>query len=35
MDIEFNRELKIAKKAAVMAGNFLRENKNDLNKTIF
>ena len=35
MDIEFNRELKIAKKAAVKAGNFLRENKNDLNKTIF
>ena len=34
MDIDFNRELKIAKKAAVEAGNFLKKNKNNLNKII-
>ena len=34
MDIDFSRELTIAKKAALEAGNFLRENKNNLNKTI-
>ena len=34
MDIDFTKELKIAKKAAVKAGNFLRKNKNNLNKTI-
>jgi myo-inositol-1(or 4)-monophosphatase len=34
MDIDFSRELKIAKKAALNAGNFLRKNKDNLNKTI-
>ena len=34
MDIDFSRELKIAKKAALEAGNFLRKNKDNLNKTI-
>ena len=34
MDIDFSRELKIAKKAALEAGNFLRKNKNNLNRTI-
>ena len=34
MDMDFTKELKIAKKAAVEAGNFLRKNKNNLNKTI-
>ena len=34
MDIDFTKELKIAKKAAVEAGNFLRKNKYNLNKTI-
>ena len=33
MDIDFSRELKIAKKAALEAGNFLR-NKKNLNRTI-
>ena len=35
MDIEFSKELIIAKRAALEAGDFLRKNKNDLNKTIF
>jgi len=34
MNIDFSRELTIAKKAALEAGNFLRKNKNNLNKTI-
>ena len=34
MDIDFSRELTIAKKAALEAGNFLRKNKDNLNKTI-
>ena len=34
MDIDFSRELKIAKKAALEAGNFLRKNKNNQNKII-
>ena len=34
MDIDFSRELKIAKKAALEAGNFLRKNKNNINRTI-
>jgi myo-inositol-1(or 4)-monophosphatase len=34
MDIDFSRELTIAKKAAFEAGNFLRKNKDNLNKTI-
>ena len=34
MDIDFSRELIIAKKAALEAGNFLRKNKDSLNKTI-
>ena len=34
MDIDFIKELRIAKKAAVEAGNFLKKNKNNLNKTI-
>jgi len=34
MDINFSRELTIAKKAALEAGNFLRKNKDNLNKTI-
>ena len=29
MDIDFSRELTIAKKAALEAGNFLRKNKNN------
>ena len=33
MDIDFSKELTIAKKAALEAGNFLRENKNLVNKT--
>ena len=33
MDIDFSRELTIAKKAALEAGNFLRKNKENLNKT--
>jgi myo-inositol-1(or 4)-monophosphatase len=34
MDIEFSKELTIAKKAALEAGNFLKKNKVNLNKTI-
>ena len=34
MDIDFNKELIIAKKAALEAGNFLKKNKNNLNRTI-
>ena len=34
MDIDFNKELTIAKRAVLEAGNFLRNNKNNLNKTI-
>ena len=34
MDIDYSRELTIAKKAALKAGNFLRKNKDNLNKTI-
>ena len=34
MDIDFSRELTIAKKAALEAGNFLRKNKNNQNKII-
>ena len=34
MDIDFSRELKIAKKAALEAGNFLRKNKNNLNRIL-
>ena len=34
MDIDFSKELNIAKKAALEAGNFLRENKINLNKTL-
>ncbi len=34
MDIDFSKELTIAKKAALEAGNFLNKNKNNLNKTI-
>ena len=34
MDIDFSRELTIAKKAALEAGNFLRKNKDNLNKII-
>jgi myo-inositol-1(or 4)-monophosphatase len=34
MDIDFSRELTIAKKAALEAGNSLRKNKDNLNKTI-
>ena len=34
MDIDFSRELTIAKKAALKAGNFLRKNKDNLNKAI-
>jgi myo-inositol-1(or 4)-monophosphatase len=34
MSIEFIKELNIAKKAALKAGNFLRKNKIDINKTI-
>ena len=34
MNIDFSRELTIAKKAALEAGNFLRKNKDNLNKTI-
>ena len=34
MDIDFYKELTIAKKAALEAGDFLRINKNNLNKTI-
>ena len=34
MDIDFSRELTIAKKAALEAGNFLRKNKDNFNKTI-
>ena len=34
MDIDFNKEIIIAKRAALEAGNFLRINKNNLNKTI-
>ena len=35
MDVDFSRELTIAKKAALDAGNFLKKNKDNLNKTIF
>ena len=35
MNIDFSRELTIAKKAAIEAGNLLRKNKDNLNKTIF
>jgi myo-inositol-1(or 4)-monophosphatase len=34
MDTDYSIELKIAKKAALKAGNFLRKNKDSLNKTI-
>ena len=34
MYIEFSKELTIAKKAALEAGNFLKKNKDNLNKTI-
>ena len=34
MDIDYSRELTIAKKAALKAGSFLRKNKDNLNKTI-
>jgi myo-inositol-1(or 4)-monophosphatase len=34
MDIDFSKELTIAKKAALEAGNFLKKNKDNLNKTI-
>ena len=34
MDIEFSKELIIAKRAALEAGDFLRKNKNNLNNTI-
>ena len=34
MDIDFSKELTIAKKAALEAGNFLRKNKDNLNITI-
>ena len=34
MNIDFSKELIIAKKAALEAGNFLKANKNNLNKTI-
>jgi len=34
MNIDFSRELTIAKKAALEAGNFLKKNKDNLNKTI-
>ena len=34
MNIEFIKELNIAKKAALKAGNFLKKNKIDINKTI-
>ena len=34
MDMDFSRELTIAKKAALEAGNFLRKNKDNLNRTI-
>ena len=34
MDIDFSKELTIAKKAALEAGNFLKKNKSNLNKTL-
>ena len=34
MDIDFSKELTTAKKAALEAGNFLKKNKNSLNKTL-
>ena len=34
MDIDFSKELTIAKKAAIKAGNFLKKNKDNHNKTI-
>ena len=34
MDIDLNKELTIAKKAALKAGNFLKKNKDNLNKTL-
>ena len=34
MGIDLSKELNIAKKAAIEAGNFLRTNKSDLNKTL-
>ena len=34
MDIDFSKELTIAKKAALEAGNFLKKNRDNLNKTI-
>ena len=34
MGIDFNKKLTIAKRAALEAGDFLRKNRNDLNKTI-
>ena len=34
MSVEFIKELNIAKKAALKAGNFLRKNKIDINKTL-
>ena len=35
MDINYSKELTIAKKAAIKAGNFLKKNKNNINKTLF
>ena len=34
MDIDFNKEIIIAKKAALETGNILKKNKNNLNRTI-
>jgi myo-inositol-1(or 4)-monophosphatase len=34
MDINYSKELTIAKKAAIKAGNFLKKNKNNINKTL-
>ena len=34
MDLDLSKELTIAKKAALMAGNFLRKNKSNLNKIL-
>ena len=34
MDIDFSKELTIAKKAAIKAGNFLKKNKDNHNKII-
>ena len=35
MDIDFSRELTIAKRAALEAGNFLRKSKDNLNKHLY